>query len=90
MSEGGGSACRAASLACHWTIDEAGLIRQSLSAQVLQHLDSEGLSRAAAVLRSLPQETVLVVGQAHSYVTSIFDAADAVIKRNGCSHMEAT
>ena len=61
-----------------------------LLAQVLQHLDSEGLSRAAAVLRSLPQETVLVVGQAHSYVTSIFDAADVVVKRNGCSTIEAT
>jgi len=58
--------------------------------QVLQHLDSEGLSRAAAVLRSLPQETVLVVGQAHSYVTSVFDAADVVVKRNGCSSIEAT
>ena len=61
-----------------------------LRTQVLQHLDSEGLSRAAVVLRSLPQETVLVVGQAHSLVTSIFDVADVVVKRNGCSFVEAS
>lgn len=57
--------------------------------QVLQHLDSEGLSRAATVLRSLPQETVLVVGQAHSYVSQIFDTTDVVVKRGGSSFIEA-
>ena len=57
--------------------------------QVLQHLDGEGLSRAAAVLKSLPQETVLVVGQAHSYVSQIFDTSDVVVKRGGNSFIEA-
>ena len=58
--------------------------------QVLQHLDGEGLSRAAGVLRNLPQETVLVVGQAHSFITQIFEASDVVVKRNGCSYIEVT
>ena len=58
------------------------------AAQVLQHLDGEGLSRAAAVLRSLPQDTVLVVGQAHSFVSQIFDTNDVVVKCGGSSFIE--
>ncbi|KAK9831419.1 hypothetical protein WJX81_003210 [Elliptochloris bilobata] len=44
--------------------------------EVLQQLDGEGCARVAAVLRGLPQESVLVVGQANSFVTEAFDAAD--------------
>jgi hypothetical protein len=57
--------------------------------QVLQQLDAEGCARVAAVLRGLPQASVLVVGQAHSFVTEAFDTVDVVVKRGGCSSVEA-
>jgi hypothetical protein len=57
--------------------------------QVLQQLDGEGCARVAAVLRGLPQASVLVVGQAHSFVTEAFDTVDVVVKRGGCSSIEA-
>jgi len=41
------------------------------------------------VLRGLPQASVLVVGQAHSFVTEAFDTVDVVVKRGGCSSVEA-
>ncbi|KAJ7549384.1 hypothetical protein O6H91_07G051300 [Diphasiastrum complanatum] len=50
--------------------------------EVLQHLDSEGKARVAAVLKGLPQRTILVVSQTHSDVTDSFDVVDMVIKRN--------
>ena len=53
--------------------------------QVLQHLDEEGCSRVATLLKALPVETVLVVGQAHSFVTQAFDVLDVVVKRGGAS-----
>ena len=56
--------------------------------QVLQQLDGEGCSRVAAVLRSLPHDTVLVVGQAHSYVSHVFDVVDVVHKRQGSSFVQ--
>ena len=56
--------------------------------QVLQHLDSEGCKRVSSVLRSLPQSSILVVGQADSYVTQIFDSVDIVVKKGGCSALE--
>lgn len=40
--------------------------------QVLQQLDAEGCARAASVLRKLSQKTILVVGQAHSFITQVF------------------
>ena len=57
--------------------------------QVLQQLDGEGKSRVGAVLRNLPQKTVLVVGQADSYLTQVFDNVDVVVKRKGCATLEA-
>ncbi|KAK9812526.1 hypothetical protein WJX73_005975 [Symbiochloris irregularis] len=53
--------------------------------EVLQHLDGEGCARVCAVLKELPQATVLIVGQADSYVLQEFDAVDTVVKENGCS-----
>ncbi len=56
---------------------------------MLQQLDGEGCARVAAVLRGLPQASVLVVGQANSFVTEAFDTADVVVKRGGCSFVDA-
>ena len=53
--------------------------------QVLQQLDGEGKARVGKVLRNLPQKSVLVVGQADSYLTRVVDNVDTVVKRNGCS-----
>lgn len=57
--------------------------------QVLQQLDEEGCARVAAVLRRLPHTTVLLVGQADSYVSQTFDAIDVVIKQGGMTTIEA-
>jgi ABC-type dipeptide/oligopeptide/nickel transport system ATPase subunit len=43
--------------------------------EVLQQLDGEGCTRVASLLRALPQDSVLVVGQAHSFVTQVRVAA---------------
>ncbi|KAL0029555.1 hypothetical protein WJX79_003952 [Trebouxia sp. C0005] len=56
--------------------------------EVLQQLDGEGKSRVGAVLRNLPHTTILVVGQADSYLAQITDNVDVVIKRNGCASIE--
>ncbi|KAL3137671.1 hypothetical protein ABBQ38_004946 [Trebouxia sp. C0009 RCD-2024] len=56
--------------------------------EVLQQLDGEGKARVGAVLRNLPQSTVLVVGQADSYLTDVSDNVDVVVKRNGCATLE--
>ena len=53
--------------------------------EALQQLDGEGCARVAAVLKGLPHDTVLVVGQANSYVTQVFDVIDLVIKQAGTS-----
>ena len=37
---------------------------------MLQQLDEEGCSRVVHVLKSLPQASVLIVGQANSFVMS--------------------
>ena len=55
---------------------------------MLQQLDGEGKARVGAVLRNLPQSTVLVVGQADSYLTNVYDNLDVVVKRNGCATLE--
>lgn len=57
--------------------------------EVMQHLDSEGCLRVAALLKSLPYSTVLVVAQAHSLATQAFDAVDVVVKRGGGSVLDA-
>ena len=56
--------------------------------QVLQQLDGEGKHRVGAVLRNLPQSTVLVVGQADSYLTQVTDNVDVVVKHKGCATIE--
>lgn len=57
--------------------------------QVLQQLDEVGCARVASVLKRLPHTTVLVVGQADSYVAQTFDAVDCVVKQNGQCTVEA-
>ena len=37
--------------------------------EVMQHLDEEGCARVAGVLKTLPYSSVLVVAQAHSFLT---------------------
>ena len=56
--------------------------------EALQQLDAEGCSRVASVLRNLPHDSVLVVGQAHSYITQVFDVMDIVVKRAGGSRVQ--
>ncbi len=66
------------------------LLMSGTGAQVLQQLDEEGCARVAGVLKRLPHTTVLVVGQADSYVAQTFDAIDCVLKESGqCSVQEA-
>ena len=54
---------------------------------MLQHLDEEGNARVCSLLRGMHQDTVLIVGQADSYVAQAFDAVDVVVKQNGQSHL---
>ena len=56
--------------------------------QVLQQLDEEGCARVARVLRSLPQATVLLVGQSEGFAARTFDAVDVVVKRGGVCTLE--
>ena len=56
--------------------------------QVIQHLDEEGNARVCTVLRGMRQDTVLIVGQADSYVAQVFDAVDVVVKQDGVSHLQ--
>ncbi|KAK9914871.1 hypothetical protein WJX75_001641 [Coccomyxa subellipsoidea] len=56
--------------------------------EVLQQLDEEGCARVAAVLRCLPHSTVLLVGQASTYVAQTFDAVDVVVKQGGRTTVE--
>lgn len=53
--------------------------------EVMQHLDGEGCMRLATLLRQLPYASVLVVAQAHSFMTQAFDAVDVVVKDAGTS-----
>lgn len=57
-------------------------------AQVMQQLDEEGCARVASVLRRLPHTTVLLVGQANTYVSQTFDAIDVVVKQGGQTTVE--
>jgi hypothetical protein len=54
----------------------------------LQHLDGEGQARVVALLKSLPQSTVLVVSQAHSLLAGTFDLVDWVIKQHDSARVE--
>ncbi len=40
------------------------------------------------MLKGLTNKTVLVVGQAHSYVTDAFGVVDVVVKRGGRATLE--
>ncbi|CAI5980936.1 unnamed protein product [Closterium sp. NIES-64] len=54
-----------------------------------QHLDDEGVAAVAAVLRSLPQRTVVVVSQANSReALAEFGVVDWVVKRNDVATVE--
>lgn len=39
----------------------------------------------ATLLKTLPQRTVLIVGQAGSFATQAFDVVDVVVKNKGSS-----
>ncbi len=55
---------------------------------MLQQLDEEGCARVLGVLRALPQQSVLLVGQADSYAAQTVDAVDIVVKRGGVCTLE--
>jgi hypothetical protein len=63
--------------------------RNARRAQVLQQVDAEGCSRAAAVLKGLPVESVLLVAQTQSFATQELDLVDVVVKKGGCSSIQA-
>ncbi|GJP80515.1 hypothetical protein CLOP_g10722 [Closterium sp. NIES-67] len=57
--------------------------------EVFQHLDDQGVAAVAAVLRSLPQRTVVVVSQANSReALAEFGAVDWVVKRRDAATVE--
>ncbi|XP_073389591.1 uncharacterized protein [Physcomitrium patens] len=56
--------------------------------EVLQHLDGEGQARVVAMLKGLPQSSVLVVSQAHSLLAGTFDLVDWVIKQRDTATVE--
>ncbi|CAI5940922.1 unnamed protein product [Closterium sp. NIES-64] len=57
--------------------------------EVFQHLDDEGVAAVAAVRRSLPQRTVVVVSQANSReALAEFGVVDWVVKRNDVATVE--
>ncbi|BBN06555.1 hypothetical protein MPTK1_3g22150 [Marchantia polymorpha subsp. ruderalis] len=57
--------------------------------EVLQHLDSEGKARVVAVLKGLPQRTILLVSQTHGDVADAFDLVDVVLKENDTARIES-
>uniref|UniRef100_A0A6U1KZY2 RecF/RecN/SMC N-terminal domain-containing protein n=1 Tax=Tetraselmis chuii TaxID=63592 RepID=A0A6U1KZY2_9CHLO len=57
--------------------------------EVLQHLDNQGCAAVATVLRSLSQDTILLIGQDNTFATESFDAIDVVTKEGGSSRVEA-
>jgi hypothetical protein len=58
------------------------------SAQVLEKLDEEGCACVGRLLRSLPYDSVFVVGQAGSFVTREFGCVDVVVKAGGAARVE--
>ncbi|GAB4817224.1 hypothetical protein N2152v2_004270 [Parachlorella kessleri] len=56
--------------------------------EVMQHLDEEGCLRVAGLLKQLPYSSVLVVAQAHSFLTQALDAMDIIVKKDGVSMLE--
>lgn len=58
------------SLACHCWCGAEGDARR----QVLQQLDGEGCARVCALLKQMPQASVLVVAQAKSFATQVLSA----------------
>ena len=51
--------------------------------QILQQLDGEGKGRVVKVLKELPKSSVLVVGQADSFVTQHAACVHVVKKQHG-------
>eukprot|EP00899_Mesostigma_viride_P011979 jgi/Mesvir1/20782/Mv07893-RA.1 len=56
--------------------------------EALQHLDSEGGRCVAEVLRNLKQETVLIVSQAHSALSGMFNIIDYVVKEKDAAYVK--
>ncbi len=63
------------SAAKHW--------QQLCPLQVLQQLDGEGKARVVKLLKELPKSSVLVVGQADSFVTQHAACVHVVKKQHG-------
>lgn len=57
--------------------------------QVLQHLDNQGCAAVASVLRSMPQDSILLIGQDNTFATESFDTIDVVTKQGGCSTVKS-
>lgn len=53
----------------------------------MQHLDAEGCARVAALLRTLPQASVLVVAQRGSAAAEAAEQLDLVVKEQGRSRV---
>ena len=65
----------------------------SLSSPAVHHAAraaqlNAAVKQVARLLRALPHASVLVVGQAHSYVAQVFDLVDTVVKEGGCAAVE--
>ena len=56
--------------------------------EALQHLDGEGASRVARLLKRQPQGTVVLTAQAASRAMAHADLVDVVVKRGGWSRVE--
>ena len=54
----------------------------------MQHLEEEGCSRVTQQLRTLPQGTVLVVGQVASFASRHINESDTVVKIGSASVIE--
>ncbi|KFM28090.1 hypothetical protein F751_5201 [Auxenochlorella protothecoides] len=66
-----------------------GLLQSNLLVldEVMQHLDAEGCARVAALLRTLPQASVLVVAQRGSAAAEAAEQLDLVVKEQGRSRV---
>eukprot|EP00873_Tetraselmis_striata_P041002 jgi/Tetstr1/461266/TSEL_006393.t1 len=57
--------------------------------EVLQHLDNQGCAAVATILRSMSQDSILLIGQDNTFATESFDAIDVVTKEGGCSSVSS-
>ncbi len=90
MPQRASSSGQCLSAPCPQVASQRGVLRSNLLVldEALQQLDAQGCAQVAGLLRGLAHDSVLVVGQAGSYATQVFDVVDVVVKEGGGSSVQ--